>query len=29
MGQFTEEILEQEKDRLDGDCNKTAQAHQR
>ena len=29
MGQFTEEILEQEKDRIDGDCNKTAQAHQR
>ncbi|MBJ7539168.1 sirohydrochlorin chelatase [Marinomonas transparens] len=27
MGQFTEEILEEEKHRIDGDCTKTALAH--
>ncbi|SBT18439.1 Sirohydrochlorin cobaltochelatase [Marinomonas gallaica] len=29
MGQFTEEILQQEKHRIDGDCTKTALAHKR
>ncbi|QRV25706.1 sirohydrochlorin chelatase [Marinomonas foliarum] len=27
MGQFTDEILEEEKDKIDGDCTKTAFAH--
>ena len=27
MGQFTDEILEEEKDKIDGDCTKTALAH--
>jgi sirohydrochlorin cobaltochelatase len=27
MGQFTDEILEEEKDKIEGDCTKTAFAH--
>tara|TARA_R110001599_G_scaffold22482_1_gene82840 strand:+ start:40554 stop:41765 length:1212 start_codon:yes stop_codon:yes gene_type:complete len=29
MGQFTDEILEEEKDKIDGDCTKTAFAHRK